>query len=323
MKITVSNSNISEVSSHAFAGRISEVTFENVNIQKIFPLAFVNLLQTEKITIKNSLLLDVAVQSFKKCSTEFLELTNVTADLIPSRAISNITVYQNVTIDNCNFTTIRAGGFTVYNPKIFQVTNTNVRNLNGEAFKIVSRGIIIFRNNSFNIVDDGAFRGIVLRRDYIVSDSRFIFDSNKIHTLNPNSLRMSEPRVQFRNIILNKPCDCTEVDNKIIDSSYYDEIMCIYDNEPFTMSYFKSNMCSVVSQTYLIIIIVCIVVILIVAIAMGLYFYYKFVYKRQKYGDEKETKNGNMSLIVPDGRTYRETELHVIVERTDLLTTDL
>ncbi|CAG9855693.1 unnamed protein product [Phyllotreta striolata] len=321
LKLLVRNSNVSEIASHAFAGRIGEIILDGVVVNKISPLAFVNLLQTEKISIRNSALLDVGVQAFKKFATEQFELVNVTADLVPSRAISNITVYQSVVIDNCDFNAIRSGGFTIYNPSRFRLTNSRVGNLNGEGFKIISRGIVSIRNNTFVNVDDGGFAGITLQKDVITY--KLTFDSNRIRNMHPTSLSTSEPYFQFTNIILDEACDCTAVDDKIRESSYYKEIKCTYENELTPLDVFKTKMCSVVNQYYIVIIIASVVAILIAAILLGLYMYYRNVYKRQKYGDKKAGKNGNMSLIVPDGRTYRETELHVIVERADLLTTDL
>lgn len=322
LKVNVYKSNISQIQSHAFAGRISEITFEDVNVERLDPLAFVNLLQTEKISIRDSVLRNVGVQSFKKFSTEYVELINVHADLVPSRAFSNITVYQNFTIENCTFDTVYPGGFTVYNPLVFQVTNTNVKDLNGEAFKVISRGRVIFRNNNFTHMDDGALRGITFRKDMLLGESLFAFDSNRLGKLSSGALSVSEPNVQFKNIYLGD-CDCSDTDQKIKDSSYYEDLQCRSNNEFMTVKYFKAHMCSVASNYYIIIIIVCVVGTLVIALISGLVLYYKFVYRVRKYGDKKSEKKGNLSLIVPDGRTYRETELHVIVERTDLLTTDL
>ncbi|CAH1155758.1 unnamed protein product [Phaedon cochleariae] len=323
LKISITQSNVSLISSHTFTGRINEITFDTTTIDKISPLAFANLLQSETIAIRNSVIKDIEVQSFKKFSTEYLELNGVSANFIPSRTFSNITVYQNFTIDNCNFNTVRSSGFTIYNPQVFQVTNTNISHLNGEAFSIVSRGIVIFRNNVFGEVNDGAFQGITLQRDTQVNDISFIFESNSLSKLTRYSLGTTDFKVQYRNIYIGEQCDCTDIDHKIIETSYYSEIMCLHDEEYMTVRDFKSNMCSIVTNYYITLIIVCVVIILVIVVVSILVMYYKFVYRKNKYGGPKQGKNGQLSLIVPDGRTYRETELHVIVEKTDLLTTDL
>ncbi|XP_056648046.1 uncharacterized protein LOC130452679 [Diorhabda sublineata] len=323
LKIHVYASNISRISSHAFAGRISEITLEDLNIVNLEPLAFVNLLQTEKISLRNTVLINVGVQAFKKFSTEHFELISVTADLLPSRAISNITVYQNVTIHNCVFNTIRSGGFTIYNPKVLQVTNNKVQHLSGEAFKVISRGFVLFRDNDFGFVDDGAFLGVKIRKDTHPGDPTFIFDSNRLSNLSSSALQTFEPGVQFKNIYLGESCDCLGVEEKIKESEYYAELQCLNDGQYTTVEYFKVHMCSVVSNYFVMIIIVSVIGCLLIVVVSGLLLYYKFVYRTRKYGNKNSSKKGPLSLIVPDGRTYRETELHVIVERTDLLTTDL
>lgn len=324
LKISISNSNVTLISSQTFAGRINEIVFEAVTIDSIQPIAFGNLLQTEKIIFKNTTLKKIDVQALRKFSAENIELNGVTASEIPSRTFSELTVYQEFKIDNCNFGEVYSGSFSINNPKMFQVINSNISLLYGEAFKIVSRGSILFRNNIFGTINDGAFQGILLKKDEILNDVLFIFDSNTISSLSRYSLNIPEFDVKFLNVFLKEPCDCKAIDHKIKESAYYADIMCLNDNSYMTLKYYKSNMCSVITNYYITIIIVCIVTTLLIVIVAALIFYYRFVYLRKKYGSKERMKNnGNLSLIVPDGRTYRETELHVIVEKTDLLTTDL
>lgn len=324
LKISITNSNISVISSHTFAGRINEILLDGVIIEHIQPMAFGNLLQTEKITFRNAALKRIDVPALKKFSAEIIELNGVTASVIPSRTFSDVTVYQDFIINNCSFGDIYPGSFAINNPKTFLVTNTNISTLFGEAFKVISRGSVIFRNNNFEIVNDGAFQAIRLKENEILNDVVFIFDSNKFDSLSRYSLNIPGFNVKFVNILLKENCDCKDIDHKIKESAYYSDIMCLYGNEYITLKYYKSNMCSVITNYYITIVIASIVSTLVIVVVVGLIFYYKLVYRQKKYGSKERMKNkGNLSLIVPDGRTYRETELHVIVEKTDLLTTDL
>lgn len=324
LRISIFNSNITLISSHTFTGRINEIIFDGVVIDSIRPIAFGNLLQTERIIFRNTLLKRIEVQAFKKFSAEIIELNGVTASIIPSRTFSNVTVYRDFIINNCSFGDIYSGSFAINNPIMFQVTSTNISTLYGEAFKILSRGSVLFRGNTFGVVNDGAFQGIILKKDEVLNDISFIFDSNTFKSLSRYSLNIPEFNVRFVNIYLNEPCDCKTIDHKIKESVYYSDIMCLYENRYMTLKYYKSNMCSVITNYYITIIIVSIVTALVIIVVAGLIFYYRFVYRRKKYGSKERMKNnGNLSLIVPDGRTYRETELHVILEKSDLLTTDL
>lgn len=324
LKISIFNSNISTIASHSFAGRINQILFDTVTIDSIQPIAFGNLLQTEKIIFRNTIFKHIDVQALKKFSSEIIELTAVTASVVPSRTFSDITVYQDFTVDNCHFGEVYSGSFNINNPKTFLVRNTNISTLYGEAFKITSRGSVIFRNNSFGIVKDGAFHGITLKVDEIFNDNQFIFDSNKFSRLTRYSLDIPGFNVKFSNIYISEPCDCNVLDHKIKEKSYYADILCIYEDNYVTLKYYKTNMCSVITNYYITIIVASIVLTLVIVVVAILVFYYKMVYRRKKYGSkERMRNNGNLSLIVPDGRTYRETELHVVVEKADLLTTDL
>lgn len=324
LRISIIDSNVSVISSHTFVGRINEIVFDGVTIDSIQPIAFGNLLQTEKIIFRNTVLKGVGVQALKKFSTEFIELSGVTATVIPSRTFSEVTVYQDLKIDNCRFGEVHSGSFNINNPKSFMVTNSNISILYGEAFKVTSRGLVLFRNNSFGTINDGVFQGIVPKKDEFLPDESFIFDSNTIGSLSRYSLDIPEFRAKFSNIYLNEACDCKVIDHKIKESAYYADIMCLHDASYMTLKYYKSNMCSVITNYYITIIVASVVTTLVVVVVAGLIFYYRMVYRRKKYGSKERMKNnGNLSLIVPDGRTYRETELHVIVEKTDLLTTDL
>nr|XP_023016185.1 uncharacterized protein LOC111505587 [Leptinotarsa decemlineata]XP_023016186.1 uncharacterized protein LOC111505587 [Leptinotarsa decemlineata] len=322
LRIYIYNSNVSLISSHAFAGRINEIVFDGAIIEKIQPFAFSNLLQTERITIRNSEIKDIEVQAFKRFSTEYLDLDGVTAPLVPSRAFANVTVYQNMTLEHCVFDTVRPGGFVINDPKAFQVTNSNISQLNGEAFKVSSRGTVIFRGNFFGEVHDGAFGGIKLRRDFSSGDSLFIFDYNTFSKLTRYSLTV-EPSARFRNMYMSQPCECADLDRKIKENAFFGDMNCLHENQYVAVKEFRAGMCSVVNNYYITIIIVCVVAVALVVVLTVLVLYYKHVYRSRKYGKGERGKGGNLSLIVPDGRTYRETELHVIVEKTDLLTTDL
>ena len=263
-------------------------------------------------------------QTFKKFYTENLELNNVRTNIVPSRYIHNITVYKTFKITNCVFDTVRPGAFIVNNPRTFEVTDTKINHLDGEAFKVKTKGDVVFRNNVFDVINDGAFRAILLHEDVPLRKATIAFDSNVFAKLTRDSLGINaEFRPKFSNLYINETCDCKSIDHNIKEAEFYSEIKCRLDGEFVTVEEYKSNMCSIMQSYSNVIIIVVVVLTLCFIIGVVLAVYYRRVYLSKKYGSEKNSKKGNMSLIVPDGRTYRETELHVIVERADLLTTDL
>ncbi|RZC37288.1 uncharacterized protein BDFB_007333 [Asbolus verrucosus] len=324
LSIKIENCNITQISGYTFQGRINTIHFENVIIDNIDPFAFNALMKTENIIMRNVELRNVREQPFKKFTTKNFELNGVRAQLIPSRFVNNVTVYGTFEITNCILDTVRPGGFIVFNPLKFEVTDTRINHLDGEAFKVTTRGDVLFKNNIFNVINDGAFAAIDLNEDETASDATITFDSNVFTTLTRDSLTVNEDfRPKFSNLNINETCDCKSIDHNIKDAEFYSEIKCLFENQFVTVENYKSEMCSIIQSYSTVIIIVGVVFTLCVIIVTVLVVYYKKVYRSKKYGNEKNSKKGNMSLIVPDGRTYRETELHVIVERADLLTTDL
>lgn len=323
LSIKIENCNITQISGYTFEGRIRSIDFESVTIDNILPFAFSSLMQSQNILLKDVHLKNIHEQAFKKFSTDFLELNGVTASIIPSRFINNVTVYNYFKITKCVFETVRSGGFIVINPSKFEVSDTKINQLDGEGFKIIANGDVTFKNNIFKIVNDGAFSAISLNKENVL-EATILFDSNIFTTLTRDSLTIGNDfRAKFTNLNINESCDCTNVDHNIKDAEFYSEIKCLFNEEFVTVEEFKSNMCSIIQSYSTVIVIVGVVFTLSFIIITVLIVYYRKVYLSKKYGSEKNSKKGNMSLIVPDGRTYRETELHVIVERADLLTTDL
>lgn len=325
VRISIKNTHIEQISSYTFQGRLRELEFEDVVIENVAEFAFSSLLQNGNIRLKNVELKNIHLQAFKKFSTENLLLSGVKADLLPSRTFTDITVNQNFIIENCAFNTVRPSAFIIYNPIYFEVRDSRFEQLDGEAFRVTSRGSVNFKNNVFNTTNDGAFRGITPTREESLNGHSITFDTNTFHVLTRDSLATQDFTPRFVNIVLNSECDCKTTSNVFKNTEFYDEIQCLSprDGEPITLRNFENYECSLVASHATLIIVIGVVLILIILIATGLVVYFKKVHNTDKYGRNKESKNGKLSLIVPDGKTYRETEVHVIVEKANLLTTDL
>lgn len=325
VRISIKDTHIDQIASYSFQGRLSEIEFDGVTVENMAEFAFSSLLQNVNIRFKNVAIRNVHLQAFKKFSTENLLLSNVAADFLPSRTFTDITVNRNFIIENCTFKTVRPSAFIVNNPVYFEVRNSRFEQLDGEAFRVMTRGSVSFKNNVFNVTNDGAFRGIVLTREESMNEHFITFDSNTFYVLTRDSLTTQDLTPRFVQIFLNVECDCKTISNVFKNSEFYDEIQCLSprDGQPMTFRNFESYECSLITSHATVIIVLGVVLILIILIVTALVVYYKKVHNSDKYGRNKESKNGKLSLIVPDGKTYRETEVHVIVEKANLLTTDL
>lgn len=324
LQIIIENTHIEKISSYTFKGRISEISLIGVTVDQISPFAFSSLIQNQAIHFEYTDLKNVQAQAFKKFTTNNLHLISTRADFLPSRAFSDIQINQNLIINNCTFDTMRPSSFFVSNPRNFEVRNSRFNQLDGEAFRITMRGPVLFKDNVFNTTNDGAFRGIILPPEQALNEHTITFDGNTFNVVTRDSLITTSFIPKFLNIFLNESCDCKSINRVLKDSDFYDEVQCLAaENMPITVRDFEKNNCSIITSHGTLIIVVGVVLIVFIIVLSALVFYFKKVRNSDKYGKNNDNKNGKLSLIVPDGRTYRETEVHVIVEKANLLTTDL
>lgn len=324
LKILVENSHIEKISSYTFKGRINEITMVNVTISSIAPFAFSSLLQTYMIKFEKATIRNVQPQAFKKFTTENLYLKDVSIDFLPSRAFADIQVNVDFLIHNSYLDTLRPSAFLVTNPRNFEVRDSRFNQLDGEGFRVTTSGSVLFKNNVFNVSNDGAFRGIRVKPEEAHNTYYITFDTNTFNTVTRDSLLTTDFIPKFINIALNESCDCKNMNHILKTSEFFDEVYCVSSRgESITFREYEKYNCSIMASHATLIIVIGVVLIVFIIIVSVLVFYFKKVRNSDKYGSNKNNKNGKLSLIVPDGRTYRETEVHVIVERANLLTTDL
>lgn len=319
LKIEIEKSIIKVISSYTFQGRISSITIEDSLIENIAPFAFSSLVHTKNLEFSNIEFSNIEAQAFKKFPTEVLMISESKFNFLPSRTFSDLSVLDSLQVKNCSFGIIRSGAFLIKQPKRFEFVNSEVETLEGDAFKITMRGSVKFKNCAFNTTNRGAFAGISLNKEEVLTDEEIMFDTITFNNfvrgvLDVNSTSFSR---SFNDIFIREDCRC-----RLIDDIANEEFQCLHETQKITFKDFKDNHCSVMASYSTIIIIIVVVLVLFVVIFSALMVYLKCFYKN--HTEYLTDKNGKpISLIMPDGRTYRETELHVVVERADLLTTDL
>ncbi|KAF2887866.1 hypothetical protein ILUMI_18307 [Ignelater luminosus] len=325
LKIKIEKSTIRKISSFTFKGRIHTIMFRDSLIEDLAPFAFSSLTHNQIIDFFNVEFINVQAQAFKKFPTESLILTNSSFAVLPSRAFSDVTVTKAFLIKDCRFNTIRSSAFLIHNPEHFEIMNSELNVLEGEGFKVMTRGSVKIENNVFNTTYGGAFVGISLDKEKVYTKEEILFNFDTFNYLERKSLEINSTSfsAKYSNIFINQECTCQFTNYEMEDNKDHEEFQCLFeDNKRITLKEFKENHCSVLSGYSTIIIVLGVVLILFIIIFSGLLFYFKRVYKNQQ--EYLTDKNGKpISVIMPDGRTYRETELHVVVERADLLTTDL
>lgn len=286
--------------------------------------SFSSLHQSEKISLRNTQIDFLKPQAFKLFTTKQLILDGVAVDEVPSRAFSNLIVKEKFHISNSNFGTLHSGSFMIDEPKWFLVINSKISNLDGEAFTVTVKGDVLFKNNNISTVSPGAFMKITTSKDLVINTALFLtLDSNIFSYLWSNSLEANGLVSKFVNLKFNESCNC-----EIFLSTYatykdfFSEIKCMDSDDFISVIDYKQNKCTILSGHTTMIVVICVICALLLITIILLSLYYHKVFKEGKYGKENVPQK-NVSLIVPDGRTYRETEVHVILETADLLTTDL
>lgn len=323
--------NVRTISSNTFKGIYDQIHFEDVIIDEISQYAFsMSSTRTARsMTFVNATFGRIQPQAFKKFQLESIAFDRVVFQEIPSRAFSDLTVYNKFQMTNARINVIRSLAFLIYQPRVVEITRTEIDMIEGDGFKITTRGNVLFQDDVFNEVHYGSFKGLSVNIYELHRKERVYFVNNKFLKLTNEFLNLNDssfvPDISKINVTF--VCDCKTIDLVFKDKTYYGEINCVYDgaNNFINLKEYKEGGCSIIASNVTVIVIVSVVLVLLVIISSILWFYYKKIYRSDRYGGDKkgEDRHKNISLIVPDGKTYKETELHVIVERADLLTTDL
>ncbi|XP_034839180.1 uncharacterized protein [Maniola hyperantus] len=319
LRIEITNSTVYEISSHAIQGRVNDILISDSHILSLRPFAFSSLTGVKNIELTNNIYNNVEIQAFKKFTTSNFVLRGGIARILPSRFLSDVEVTNFFRIEGVTIDQLSSLTFLVSLPKRVLIENNIIDTLNADSFRITSRGPVTFRNNTVTTVGKGAFLGFTVDKDTIASMGRqeLLIDNNTMTTVSPTSLSYNQSTLSLRidGLNLNERCTCefAEVWREILNSQG-GIINCWYDLEEHFVSIptFIDSRCGAFKQTFWIFVVVGIVLVLLIA---GIVIF--FIVKRE---NEKKKK---LQIVMPDGKTYRETEFHIVVERAELLTTNL
>ncbi|XP_039763844.1 uncharacterized protein LOC120636433 [Pararge aegeria] len=319
LRIEISNSTVYEISSHAIQGRVNDILISDSNILSLRPFAFSSLTGVKNIHLTNNIYHNVEIQAFKKFTTSNFLLRGGTARTLPSRFLSDVEVTNFFRIEGVTIDLLSSLTFLVSLPKRVLIENNIIHTLNADSFHISTRGPVTIRNNSVTTIGKGAFLGFTVDREIIAAMGRqeLLIDNNTMTTITPASLAYNQSTLTLRidGLNLNETCTCelAEVWREMLNAQGA-IINCWYELEGHYISIptFIDSRCGAFKQTFWIFVVVGIVLVIVIA---GIVIF--FIVKRE---NEKKKK---IQIVMPDGKTYRETEFHVVLERAELLTTNL
>ncbi|KAJ0183670.1 hypothetical protein K1T71_000093 [Dendrolimus kikuchii] len=319
LRIVINNCTVDEISSHAIQGLVNDIVITNNTINTLRPFAFSSLSGVKNIDLTDNIFKNIEIQAFKKFTTENFILRGGTADNLPSRFLSDVEVTNLFRMEGVSVKNLNSLTFLVNSPKRVLVESNTIENLGSDGFHMATQGPITFRNNTVMNLSKGAFFGFTVQLEVAVSmgTQELLIDNNTVTNLTPASLMFNRERLTLRIDGLNLNVSCTCDLAKEWQAVLKDQggiITCWYELEGHYVSLptYVDNRCGAFKQTFWIFVVIGIVLVLLV-VAVVIF----FIVRRE---NEKKKK---VQIVMPDGKTYRETEFHIVVERAELLTTDL
>ncbi|XP_030030132.2 uncharacterized protein LOC115447272 isoform X2 [Manduca sexta] len=319
IRIIINNCTIDDIASHAIQGRVNDIIISNNKIKNMRPFSFSSLTGVKNIELRENDFENIEIQAFKKFATLNFLLNGGTIRTLPSRFLSDVEVTNLFHMEGVTVNYLYSSTFLVSAPKRVLIENNNIVTLEGDAFHMVTRGPITFRNNSVTNLSKGAFFGITvdLEISSVMGPQELLIDNNTVTHLTPSSLIFNHTRLTQRidglNLNVSCTCELTEEWRELMKSQV-GTINCWYElnNHYVSLPTYMDSRCGAFKQNFWIFVVIGVVLALI-CVAIIIF----FVVRRE---NEKKKK---VQIVMPDGKTYRETEFHIVVERAELLTTDL
>ncbi|KAI5636988.1 hypothetical protein NE865_10288 [Phthorimaea operculella] len=318
IRILIQNSTVNEIAPYAIQGRVNSIVITESRINVMKPFAFSSLSGVTNVELSNNEYDNIEVQTFKNFATTNFVFRGGHINTLPSRFLSDVEVTSQFLMEGVTVRNMFSLTFRVSSPERVTIQNNNIGVLEGDAFHIVTRGPITFRNNTVISVRKGAFFGFSVHPEVtnVKGPQQLLIDNNTILDMMPSSLIFNSSLTQrVDGLNLNVSCSCVLAEEwREILSQQGGTINCWYSLEGYFISIptYRDSRCGKFKQTFWIFVVVGILIILIIA-AVGVY----YIVRRE---NEKKKK---VQIVMPDGKTYRETEFHIVVERAELLTTDL
>lgn len=343
--ILFTNTTVANFPSYALSGKIAKLVFRDVYLGLIKAFAFSSISETERIQFVGCNFANMESQAFKKFATNDFLLEANRFHRIPSRFLHEIHVHHLLRIDSNFIDATRTLAFHEIHPTETIISNNHINLLEGESISLQVRGRVAIQDNKFETIEAAAFRAITADRQVpFAIPPDFIFDNNTLGTFSEASLlfNKAEFNVRLSRIHIDETCTCDNLvqwrdtifpHKKGAHGPVEAHLTDIWCHEETTKevdylfiqgdTYYANHCTKLLSSIYFFVIIIvtttvglCVLIMVCICIL-----------RRRRHWDSVPTNEANgvtakepkKGLIVPDGRVYRETEFHVIVEKAEPL----
>ncbi|XP_031628451.1 uncharacterized protein LOC116344164 [Contarinia nasturtii] len=324
IKLIFNDVRFSEILPHSISGCIDSISFNNSHIEKLSAYAINSVCQTVyKLSIENTKIDWVDSQALKKLSIEHFIMQNTTfSHDLPSRTFSALIIKNVMSITNCTFAGISTRTIELDDGNDFIFSNNKVDRLDGEAFRMNANGRIIFERNNFSQISHSALSAINLGENAKHHQNEIQFLANEIKATDfPIRLDVARDfNLRILDLKFSTPINCDKAKEfrrnaflqKYTETVYF-RIAESTDDDYSSLSAIMSNRCTI--RTYFIALIWTGIVFIVILSIIATAFFYRFWMKRRP--------NRQISMVIPDGKTYCETQIMIQIENAGLLKTNL
>jgi len=318
IRLEIIDSNVPLLPSHLLKGNLEELIITNSNITKINAFAFTGYFnEISKISFSSSTIGEIEPQAFKKLTVRKLELINTTFQMNSVSRTFYDCIIHDISIENSHFTMLNPSTFDIKEVQRMMILNSTFGTIEGEAFMMDVSDIAIFSRNNVTTLHHAAFKGLTMHPKTPTTRTRdvyFEFVDNSITSVNPKEDILFSPdlRLEVRNIYIGDPRSC-EVLSGIYDLKFFKEnANSVYMRTDVTfekLSYLHDH-CRLDSNWLWILLISLAVVVVILLILIPVICCYL------------KNKRQHKIMILPEPRTYKQTQIVMQVETHGLIKTD-
>ncbi|XP_053950722.1 uncharacterized protein LOC128858455 isoform X1 [Anastrepha ludens] len=336
--------NFELIDSHAINGNIEEISFIGGRIDVIHPFGFTTL-KDRAILLKmdNVLVKRIEPQAFKKFAVEQLEIRNcVFQTNVPSKAFYELEVLNSLRIHNNNFQEVHSHAFSFKIINKLSITDNYFASIDAEWIEAYVRESVQIRDNYFGLTSAIAFKGIHIHRDYMHSELLELqFNNNTIQlpfetrplefndrfALNLKQLRYENtygcndldtaqtppiPKQTFFRNNVDNIYVLTMASKKVAAPTNGQITTSSRSNDFVLLNKFIETNCQ--PRSYLLYILLGVLALVLVLLLIGVIVWLQLAKRRKKR---------KLDVVMPDPRTYKETQIVYQIENAGLLKTDL
>ncbi|KAL5276827.1 hypothetical protein ACFFRR_002193 [Megaselia abdita] len=321
--VNFENVNVDKIHPLAISGNIEEVSFTGGSIGTIRQFAFTSNLKTAVLMRFESVYFDIIeAQAFKKFSVQQMDISNchITSDL-PSKSFYEIGVEQFLKISNNTFKKVHSRAFSFHDVSKLHILSNRFQTTEGEWIMANVKENILIKGNYFGNTSPSAFKGIEVQKSYVGSERIELRFTNNSIGMGRDVLPIgfnAKFLTSIQNLQYENAFPCGIVENRQPKDAFFKNnentiyFRTVNTNQSMSVAKIIDNDCPEMTYTAVIVVGVLVGLVILGAI-VG--FLACFIAKRQR--------KRKLDIILPDPRTYKETQIVYKIEHAGLLKTDL